>query len=428
MLTSIPLPLVVLIFLQSLLVANEAEGLREAKEAHELVLAIAVKEVARSMATETQFALKKKDYARVVELNESLSDFLSTEDNPASLIVVPEIAESYALKRKESARTVLQFYREEVNASRLASDPITEEMEDFIKKETDAQKLTNSDKKNSRDSSEPRESSSSRSQESLPRKSSRGSSESGQSDRVSAKSKGTKPSARSPANSPSRPSGPRVDPAVLTPEAIEELEDRILEIQDDFIEKFDGATTDTQRSKVSAEYRAAVIAECFPQGSPMFIEFECEMINSRGGSLSYIITYSVLEQSVPVVNPPTEIGVSGAYSSLADASAGTRFRMKVPVGVVDESLDEGASYFRERVSNYSLGVDFNEKFTKLADLPVMLVKDKPASTSGIRHPITQFSVSLFAIWPLVKIESDEIRALPTYKNPNMQILGGRSLR
>lgn len=425
--TSIPLPLAALIFLQSLLVTNATDGLRAAKESHELVIANAVKDVARSVSNEIQSALKKKDYDRVAELNDSLSKFLSTQGNPASLIVVREIAESYAEKRKQSARTVLRFFREEVKTSRLASDPISEEMEDFIKSETDAQKLSDTDRNNASDSPKARESSPSRSQESLPRKSSRNSSESGQSDRVSSKSNGTKPSARSPSNSPSRPSSPQVDPAVLTPEILDEMEDRILAIQDVFITKFDAATTDTQRSKVSAEYRAAVIAECFPQDSPLFIELACEMINSRATSSGYEITYKTLEQSLLVGSPPTQMRVSKAFADLADASAGTKFRMKIPVGVVDGSLKDGALYFQAGLSAISSGVYFNNDVTKIADLPVILA-NKPASANGIRHPITQFGVSLFAIWQWVKIESDEVKDIPTYKKLEISLLGGKSSR
>lgn len=424
---SVPLPLIVLILLQSLLAASEADGLRKAKEAHELVIANAVKEVARSVSNELQDALKNKDYVRVVELNDSLNEFLSTQGNPASLIVVREIAESYAAKRKASARTVLQFYREEVKASRLASDPIFEEMEDFIKSETDAQKLSNTDENTATDSPKARESSPWKSQESLPRKSSRNSSESGQSDRVNSKSKGTKPSARSPSDSPTRPSDPQADSSVLTPEILDEMEDRIQAIQDVFITRFDAATTDTQRSKVSAEYRTAVIAECFPQDSPLFIELVCEMINSRTTSSGYEITYKTIEQSLLVGSPPTQMRVSKQFADLADASAGTKFRMKIPVGVVDGSSKDGALYFQARLSAISSGVKFNEDVTKIGDLPVTLA-NKPASTNGIRHPITQFGVSLFAIWQWVKIESDEIKGIPTYKNLEISLLGGKSSR
>jgi hypothetical protein len=414
MLTLNSLPLVVLIFLQNMLVANEPQGLREAKEAHELKVAYAVKEVARSMSNEMQSALKKRDYARAVELSESLSDFLSTKDNPASLIIVSNVAESYAATRKESARTVMQFYREEVNASRLANDPITEEMEEFINKETDAQKLTNSDGQDSNDSSKPRESSSSRSQDSLPRKPSRSSSESGKSDRASSKSKGAMPATRKPSNSSSRQTGRQEDPAVLTPEAIEEMEDRILAIQEDFIAKFDGATTDIQRAKVSAEHRDAAIEECVPKGALMFIDVECEMVNSRTASSGYRITYRVLDQSLDINDVFTEAFLTRDYKSLAEASAGTRFRIKVPVAFIDSTESFSDSFSSKWGISPNRGLRFDKEFVKFLDMPIKNSQDKTVRAGGIRHPVMQLRLSLIAIWACCGIESDEVPDLPNY--------------
>ncbi len=425
MLTLTSLPLIVLIFLQNMLVANEPQGLREAKEAHELKVANAVKEVARSMSTEMQSALKKRDYARAVELNESLSNFLSTKNNPASLIVVPNIAESYASTRKESARIVMQFYREEVNASRLANDPITEEMEEFIDQETDAQKLTNSDGQDSNDSSKPRESSSSRNQDSLPRKPSRSSSESSKSDRASSKSKGAMPSTRKPSSSSSRQTGKREDPAVLTPEAIEEMEDRILAIQEDFIAKFDGATTDIQRAKVSSEHRDAAIEECLPKGALMFIDIECEMVNSRLASSGYKITYRVLDQSLDINDVFTEAFLTRDYKSLAEASAGTRFRIRVPVAFIDSTESFSNSSYSKWGISRNLGCGFEKRFVTLLDMPIKnsqdkTIQDKTIRAGGIRHPVMQLRLSLIAIWECCVIESDEVSDLPNYDSPAIQ--------
>ncbi len=89
-----------LTFILTLAVSLHAMGLREAKESHKLTVAHAINEVAKGMASQIQIALKNKDFAEAEAINDSLCDFLSSDDKPASLINVSEIAELGGSKRR----------------------------------------------------------------------------------------------------------------------------------------------------------------------------------------------------------------------------------------------------------------------------------------------------------------------------------------
>jgi hypothetical protein len=222
------------------------------------------------------------------------------------------------------------------------------------------------------------------------------------------------PATRKPSNSSSRQTGKQEDPAVLTPEAIEEMEDRILAIQEDFIAKFDGATTDIQRAKVSAEHRDAAIEECVPKGALMFIDVECEMVNSRTASSGYRITYRVLDQSLDINDVFTEAFLTRDYKSLAEASAGTRFRIRVPVAFIDSTESFSDSSYSKWGISRNPGCGFKERYVTLLDMPIKNSQDKTVRAGGIRHPVMQLRLSLIAIWECCVVESDEVPDLPNY--------------
>jgi hypothetical protein len=405
-------------------VLAKAEGLREAKEAHKLAVASAVNEVAKEMSNAIQIALKDKDYSKVEEINRSLNDFLSNKDNPASLINIAEIAGKYASKRKESARAVFQLYREEINSSRLASDPIKEEMDEFIKTETDAQRLRESESKESNRPSKPTENMLGGPKESLPRKASKSPSEGNTVSTPRSKSSDSNSTTKKPSSKPANEDASNTAPSILTRERIEQMEQRIIGIQADYISKFDGATTDLQRQRVAAEHRDAAIEECFAATPSMHIELDCELVNSQASTSGYAINYKVTDTSLTLGNLPDEIILPSSYEKLGEASAGTRFRLKVPIGIIDGSHPNAYDNLRNTIrSRGGSRIDFGQDLTRIGDLPSKstIKLERP---SGNRHALMKLTVSLYAIWSYASIESDEIPDLPKYTPPNIPELGG----
>jgi len=390
-------------------------GLREAKESHKLTVAHAINEVAKGMASQIQIALKKKDFAAAEAINDSLSDFLSSDDKPASLINVPEIANRYATKRKESAQVVFQRYRDELSSNRLASDPLHEELDEFIKKETHAQLLGKSGDK---DTKAPASSTgiAQSSPESLPRKAPKKPAESSIS------------TTRKPSTKPIGSRSDQDDPSILTPELIQQMDDRIMGIQEEYISKFDGATTDIQRQKVASARRDAAIEECFGAATSMHIEIDCELINSRATSEGYTITYRVLRRSLPSHPGFTEMTVSKSYKKLAEASAGTKFRIHVPVAVLDGSNPDPILQLLENRFRFSQEIGFEKSTLLIGDLPDKASSNKKTKAGSGRHPLMNLSVSLYAVWLLASIESDEIQGLPEYIPPEIPELGGSKRR
>ena len=403
-------------FILTLAVSLHAMGLREAKESHKLTVAHAINEVAKGMASQIQIALKNKDFAAAEAINDSLSDFLSSDDKPASLINVPEIAEQYAAKRKDSARIVFQMYRDELSSSRLASDPIQEEMDEFIKMETDAQRLSQSVDHDSKTPPVPTQRPRQSPRDSLPRKASKTSPEAPMSN---TKKPSTKPNAR--------PSG-QVDPSILTPERIQQMDDRIVGIQDEYLSKFDGATTDIQRQKVASAHRDAAIEECFGATTSMHIEIDCELINSRATSGEYAITYQVLSSSLPSHPGFTEMTLPKSYRKLAEASAGTKFRIHVPVAVLDGSNPDRVLQLREIESRFPKGIGFEKSTVLIGDLPDRGFGSKRTKSGSGGHPLMNLNVALYSFWFLASIESDEIPDLPEFNPPEIPELGGSKRR
>jgi hypothetical protein len=403
-------------FILTLAVSLDAMGLREAKESHKLTVAHAINEVAKGMASQIQIALKKKDFAAAEAINDSLSDFLSSDDKPASLINVPEIANRYATKRKESAQVVFQRYRDELNTTRLASDPLHEELDEFIKKETHAQLLGKSGDKDTKMAPASATGIAQSSPESLPRKAPK-------------KPTGSSISTtRKPSTKPIGSRSDQDDPSILSPELIQQMDDRIMGIQEEYISKFDGATTDIQRQKVASAHRDAASEECFGAATSMHIEIDCELINSRATSEGYTITYRVLRRSLPSHPGFTEMTVSKSYKKLAEASAGTKFRIHVPVAVLDGSNPDPILQLLENRFRFSQEIGFEKSTLLIGDLPDKASSNKKTKAGSGRHPLMNLSVSLYAVWLLASIESDEIPDLPEFKPPEIPELGGSKRR
>jgi len=361
-------------FILTLAVSLHAMGLREAKESHNLTVAHAINEVAKGMASQIQIALKEKDFAAAEAINGSLSDFLSSDDKPASLINVPEIANRYAAKRKESAQVVLQLYRDELSSTRLASDPLQSEMDEFIKKETHAQRLAKSGEKDPKMAPASATGLAQSSPESLPRKTQKNPTES------------PIPATRKPSTKPIGSRSDQDDPSILTPERIQQMDDRIAGIQDEYLSKFDGATTDIQRQKVASAHRDAAIEECFGAATSMHIEIDCELIK------------------------------------------GTKFRIHVPVTVLDGSNPDPILQRLVNRFRFSQEIGFEKSYLLIGDLPVKASINKKTKAGSGRHPLMNLSVSLYAVWLLASIESDEIQGLPEYIPPETPELGGSKRR
>jgi hypothetical protein len=415
--------LLLLTSFSAVVVLAKAEGLREAKEAHKLAVASAVNEVAKEMSNAIQSALKDKDYSKVEEINRSLNDFLSNKDNPASLINIAEIAGKYASKRKESARAVFQLYREEINSSRLASDPIKEEMDEFIKTETDAQRLRESESKESNRPSKPTEDMLSGPKESLPRKASKSPSEINPLGTSRSRQSDSTPTNKKPSSKPANEDASNTNPSILTREKVEQMEKRILGIQADYISKFDGATTDTQREKVAAAHRDAAIEQCFAATSSMYLVLDCELINSQAKTEGFSIEFKVTGSSLALKDFFSAMTVPRSFVKFAESSAGTKFRIKVPVAVVEGAKTARLQQWLSGL-NYDLVIQFEELISRLLELPTSQTRASSSINSNSKHPLMNLSISLYAIWSFASIESDEIPDLPKYTPPNIPELGG----
>jgi hypothetical protein len=206
------------------------------------------------------------------------------------------------------------------------------------------------------------------------------------------------------------------------------MDDRIAGIQDEYLSKFDGATTDIQRQKVANAHRDAAIEECFGAATSMHIEIDCELINSRATSEGYTITYRVLRRSLPSHPGFTEMTLSKSYRKLAEASAGTKFRIHVPVAVLDGSNPDPILQRLVNRFRFSQEIGFEKSYLLIGDLPVKASINKKTKAGSGRHPLMNLSVSLYAVWLLASIESDEIQGLPEYIPPETPELGGSKRR
>ena len=201
------------------------------------------------------------------------------------------------------------------------------------------------------------------------------------------------------------------------------MEKRILGIQEDYISKFDGATTDTQREKVAAAHRAAAIEQCFAATSSMYLVLDCELINSQAKPEGFSIEFKVTGSSLALKDYFSAMTVPRSFVKFAESSAGTKFRIKVPVAVVEGAKTARLQQWLSGL-NYDLVIQFEESISRLLELPTSQTRASSSINSNSKHPLMNLSISLYAIWSFASIESDEIPDLPKYTPPNIPELGG----
>jgi hypothetical protein len=392
--------------------------------AHKLNVATAVNEVARSISSEISTAIRTKDYVRAEELNRSLTLFLKTKGNPAYLIIIPEVADEYASKRKETARLVFQQYRNDLSTTRVGTDALKEEMDAFIRTESELQKLSESGKIDDQIQDRTSQPKADRATSSLPMKADR------------SKPKTEKPSSR---NSKQPTSETKDDPSRLTSTVLDAMNERMLSIQSEYQKKLEEATTDLQRKRIASQHRQDAIKQCLDGIENYYLEIDCELIDSKdsvGNSYAYQITYSILDNSLGLDLPDqSTMNLSNEWRNLAESSAGTKFQIKLPVFV--------ASTHRSSVLLEQLQVPGNHPYLSICnrkgDVDKICFFEQPlGSKSRSQHKTNSrpmndslssdgaseddqvsISIGVFAVWRYPMVESDEVKDLPKQKWPRL---------
>jgi hypothetical protein len=77
---------------------------------------------------------------------------------------------------------------------------------------------------------------------------------------------------------------------------------------------------------------------------------------------------------------------------------------------------------------FSKEISFEKSYLLIGDLPDKASSYKKTKAGSGRHPLMNLSVSLYAVWLLASIESDEIQGLPEYIPPEIPELGGSKRR
>ena len=376
--------------------------------AHKLNVATAINEVARSMSNEVSAALRRKEYGRVDELNSSLTVFLKTMGNPASSIIIPEIAAEYSAKRKETARLVFQQYRNDISTTRVGAEALKEEMEDFIKNESESQKLPEPRKKESGSKSNPVSPAKERTNSDIP----------------------NDPDLADPAMKKSNDD----DPSRLTLDAVSAMKDRIADVLTVYQDKFKTATTDLQRKRIASENRADAIKQCLDGIDTLYVELDCELKNSRELSNSqqrFQITFAVKKNSLGIAMPEQmslELGVN--WRMIAEASAGTKFKIKIPVVVSDRTDLQGLyAAMQNMLQTYPIFNSPDLKFEQIAvltdDSRVVPNGRTKIGRTGRRESqsesdLVSINLGIYAIWKFPIIEWDEERELPEQQWPKLR--------
>ena len=392
--------------------------------AHKLNVATAVNDVARSMSSEISTAIRKKDYARAEELNRSLTLFLKTKGNPASLIIIPEVADEYASKRKETARLVFQQYRNDLSTTRVGTDALKEEMDAFIRTESELQKLSESGKIDDQTQDRTSQPGADRATSSLPMKADR------------SKPKTEKPSSRNPKQPTSEN---KDDPSRLTSTVLDAMNERMLSIQSEYQKKLEEATTDLQRKRIASQHRQDAIKQCLDGIENYYLEIDCELIDSKdeaGNSNAYQITYAILDNSLGLELPDeSTMNLSNEWRNLAESSAGTKFQIKLPVfvastrrsSVVLEQLQVPGSHPYLSICNRKGDVDkiyffeqpLGSKTRSQHKTNSRPMNDSLSSDGASEDDQVSISIGVFAVWRYPMVESDEVKDLPKQKWPRL---------
>jgi hypothetical protein len=392
--------------------------------AHKLNVATAVNEVARSISSEISTAIRTKDYVRAEELNRSLTLFLKTKGNPAYLIIIPEVADEYASKRKETARLVFQQYRNDLSTTRVGTDALKEEMDAFIRTESELQKLSESGKIDDQIQDRTSQPKADRATSSLPMKADR------------SKPKTEKPSSR---NSKQPTSETKDDPSRLTSTVLDAMNERMLSIQSEYQKKLEEATTDLQRKRIASQHRQDAIKQCLDGIENYYLEIDCELIDSKdeaGNSNAYQITYAILDNSLGLELPDeSTMNLSNEWRNLAESSAGTKFQIKLPVfvastrrsSVVLEQLQVPGSHPYLSICNRKGDVDkiyffeqpLGSKTRSQHKTNSRPMNDSLSSDGASEDDQVSISIGVFAVWRYPIVESDEVKDLPKQKWPRL---------
>lgn len=391
--------------------------------AHKLNVATAVNEVAKSMSSEISIAIRKKDYAQVDELNRSLTLFLKTKGNPASLIIIPEVANEYVSKRKETARLVFQQYRNDLSTARVGSDALKEEMDDFIRSESELQKLSVSSKIDAQVEDRASSPVADRTNSPPPMNA----------DRL--KPKTGRPGSRIKQTT----NETKEDSVRLTSMVLDEMNERMLAIQPDYQRRIEEATTDLQLKRMASQNRQDAIKQCLDGIENYYLEVNCELIESKesvNNSYAYQITFSILDNSLGLELPDQSIlKLSNDWKNLAESSAGTRFKIKIPVFLATTSQSslilqklhlEGIPPVLS-IYDQKGGVDQIHFFEQSLDSKIRSQNkikrdssnDSLSSDSASEDDQVSFRIGVYAVWRYPMVESDEVKNLPKQKWPRL---------
>jgi hypothetical protein len=374
----------------------------DAMEKHKKNVADAVLDVSKAMALEISKSIQQKDYLQAEKLSLSLESFLTSENHPASLITDPRIAQSYIAKRKESAREVYQQYQSLLSKTPRGAYSVNSEMDAFVAMETELQMIPAiSDPSTDASSSKPLSTPPSFD---LP-------------SRKSPAPRAPPPSSKAPTTPKSSQKG-NAKSKVLDAEKLNEWNEKIAAIKEEYDRKFANATTDLQRQKVAQANKPEAIKRCLKLIDETHIEVRCKLLNSHStddSNFPYRISYEVIDSSIEFSFKPTLLNVAGKYQSIADAPSGTRFKVKIPVVAVEntskgeEVVDTLSKNSRLTIADRNAAELPGLSFMRFANRFLSLPCQDPllALRSSQEGPSeTELAVFLYAMLPAAYLELD----------------------
>ncbi|MEI8213946.1 MAG: hypothetical protein WCI02_17480 [Planctomycetota bacterium] len=287
---------------------------REELEKHQAAVREGALEVAARISDLINENLQNKDYAAAADLNRALIAFLGSKTYPASLIPDKDIAETFALKRKASARNVFQQFRQEMQGTSFQSDDLKAEMEEFVQSEIELQKIPEW-----RDSS-------------LPKK-------------KDSQPKDNQPEVKN-----------KVKTGVLDARETEKLFEAVEEAHQKRLDATSGASTTLERTRLSEKASAEATREISNLLEGKTITLDCELIDSTPGpnrSFPYVVFYRLLNfQNGKAVqeyaserdryNRSSRLNLPPELKELGESKKGTRFRVvcELKLAPMEHQIDE----------------------------------------------------------------------------------------
>ncbi len=379
---------------------------------HAVVVANAALDVSKEMAGRIENAISGQDYERAGVLTRSLASFLDNDEHPASTITVPDIAEAYTAKRKDSARSVFQSFRKYLNEGSENAEAIKTAMDQFVRREKELQQLAEPTKLN-KDDIDPEPQLVKNNLGELPRKGSKN----GQ----------NPPKDLRKVEQPNQPT--TKDKGLLTKESLEDLNQSILQIRNEYMSKFEGATTDLQRERIATKHMGTALQECFKEFGNRYIEYTCELDDCRSiqdENFPFEIKYITIDSSLPISSQGTLLLVTKRLAYLAEAAHGTQFLIRVPVVVAHSSAENA---MRQRAINLQRQIKLFDLDLKVRSVNSIKTLPWTADESDLRFGMDHvpsseksldytsqvdrlespsseisFSVKLYAVWAGATIE------------------------